>query len=183
MQRYGLEHPVVNDADFQVWWQYACRAWPTLMFFDPQGKVMGKHEGELPYESFDSLLGQMVAEFDASGLLDRTQMSFVPDQVSTTALSFPSKVLADAAGGRLFISDSNHNRILITYLDGVVREIIGSSAMGLDNGDFATATFNHPQGMALAGEVIYVADTENHALRRVDLAAGTVGETVAGTGN
>ena len=182
VQRYGLEHPVVNDADFQVWQQYACRAWPTLMFIDPQGKVVGKHEGEMPYESFDNLLGQMVAEFDASGLLDRTPMPFVPDQVPTTALSFPGKVLADAAGDRLFISDSNHNRILITYLDGVVREIIGSSAVGLDDGDFAVATFNHPQGMALAGEVLYVADTENHALRRVDLAAGTV-ETVAGTGN
>ena len=109
-------------------------------------------------------------------------MPFVPDQVPTTALSFPGKVLADAAGDRLFISDSNHNRILITYLDGVVREIIGSSAVGLDDGDFAVATFSHPQGMALAGEVLYVADTENHALRRVDLAAGTV-ETVAGTGN
>ncbi len=28
--------------DFQVWQQYACRAWPTLMFIDPLGKVIGK---------------------------------------------------------------------------------------------------------------------------------------------
>ena len=42
VQRYELEHPVVNDVDFQVWQQYACRAWPTLMFIDPLGKVIGK---------------------------------------------------------------------------------------------------------------------------------------------
>ena len=47
VRRYELEHPVVNDAEFQVWQQYACRAWPTMMFIDPQGKVIGKHEGEL----------------------------------------------------------------------------------------------------------------------------------------
>ncbi len=41
--RYDLEHPVVNDRDFLVWKQYTVRAWPTLMFVDPVGKVIGKH--------------------------------------------------------------------------------------------------------------------------------------------
>ena len=45
--RYEIEHPVVNDAGFEVWRQYAVRAWPTLMFVDPAGKVIGKHEGEI----------------------------------------------------------------------------------------------------------------------------------------
>ena len=35
--------------------------------------------------------------------------------------------------------------------------------------------------MALVEDVLYVADTENHAIRRVDLSAQTV-ETVAGSG-
>jgi hypothetical protein len=182
VQRYRLQHPVINDAEFQVWQQYACRAWPTLMFIDPAGKVIGKHEGELPYEPFDAMLGQMVAEFDTQGLLDRTPVPFRLDQESSGNLSFPGKVLADPAGSRLFIADSNHHRILVTSLEGRLRYVIGSGAVGLDDGDFASATFNQPQGMALAEETLYVADTENHALRRVDLAGGTV-ETIAGTGN
>ena len=56
VQRYELRHPVVNDAEFQVWRQYACRAWPTLMFVDPEGKVIGKHEGEISFDSLDRLL-------------------------------------------------------------------------------------------------------------------------------
>src|SRR5207244_1332390 len=48
-------------------------------------------------------------------------------------------------------------------------------------GDFQTATFNHPQGCALAGETLYVADNENHMIRKCDLKAKTV-KTVAGTG-
>jgi hypothetical protein len=181
VQRYGLEHPVVNDAEFQVWQQYACRAWPTLMFIDPQGKVIGKHEGELPYESFDDLLGRMIAEFDAAGVLDRTPLAFARQREPETTLSFPGKVLADGPGDRLFIADSNHHRILVTSLDGAVREVIGLGEEGLVDGGFDSATFNQPQGMALAGDTFYVADTENHAIRRIDLPARTV-ETIAGTG-
>ena len=55
--RYRIEHPVVNDRDFQVWQQFGGRAWPTLMFIDPKGRVIGKHEGELPFEQFDPVVG------------------------------------------------------------------------------------------------------------------------------
>ena len=72
VQRYELEHPVINDSEFQVWQQYSCRAWPTLMFIDPQGNVIGKHEGEMTFDAFDQLIGRMVTEFDSQGLLDHT---------------------------------------------------------------------------------------------------------------
>ncbi len=186
VQRNELRHPVVNDTDFHVWRAYACRAWPTIMFIDPEGKVIGKHEGEIPYESLDRLLGEMIAEFDDKGLMRRTALDFGPAMEAAAppdaTLSFPGKVLADGANDRLYIADTNHNRILATSLDGAVQHVIGSGRVGLDDGSFATATFNHPQGMALNGNNLYVADAENHALRRVDLAAGSV-ETIAGNGN
>ena len=118
VRRLELEHPVVNDADFRVWQEYACRAWPTLMFIDPEGKVIGKHEGELAYADLDRLLDRMVAEFDSLGLLDRQPIAYTRPAAAETALSFPGKVLADGEGGRLFIADSNHNRIVVAGLDG-----------------------------------------------------------------
>ncbi len=181
VQRFELEHPVINDSEFQVWQQYSCRAWPTLMFIDPQGKVIGKHEGEMTFDAFDRLIGQMVTEFDSQELLDHTAVPSTFRKADDTALSFPGKVLADGPGDRLFVADTNHNRIVVTSLSGVVRRVIGSGAEALVDGDFASCAFNHPQGMALDGETIYVADTENHAIRKVDLATGTV-ETIAGTG-
>ena len=54
--RYDIQHPVVNDVDFKVWQNWGIRAWPTIMFIDPRGNVIGKHEGELPYKVFDDLL-------------------------------------------------------------------------------------------------------------------------------
>ncbi len=182
VRRCELEHPVVNDAEFQVWQEYGCRAWPTLMFIDPQGKVIGKHEGEISYADFDRLLGSMIAEFDEQGLLNRQPVAYTRPAAPETALSFPGKVLADPAGSRLFIADSNHNRILVAALDGAVQQVIGSGIEGLADGFLSTAQFNHPQGMAVVGETLYVADTENHALRQVDLTAGAV-KTIAGNGN
>ena len=182
--RFELEHPVVNDADFSIWREYGCRAWPTLMFVDPQGKVIGKHEGEFSFEQFDGLLGRMVEEFDGKGMLDRTtRLDFQREAPESPGLSFPGKVLADQASGRLFIADSNNNRIVVADLNGEVTHVVGSGQQGLADGGFDSAQFDHPQGMALPedGNILYVADTENHAIRKVDLEAGTV-ETVAGTG-
>ena len=181
VRRCELEHPVINDAEFRVWQQYSCRAWPTLMFIDPRGNVIGKHEGELTFEQFDQLMGGMVAEFDELGILQRSPLPTTPPRGPDSALSFPGKVLADEAGGRLFIADTNHNRIVVSSFDGEVRQVIGTGEEAFIDGPLAHSGFNHPQGMAIDGDVLYVADTENHAIRRVDLQAGHV-ETIAGTG-
>jgi sugar lactone lactonase YvrE len=108
-------------------------------------------------------------------------------KVADLPLSFPGKVLADAKGGRLFIADSNHNRIVVTKLDGTLITTIGTGARGAADGPFDRATFNRPQGLALdAGQngdegALYVADTENQLVRKVDLKTRTV-TTIAGAG-
>ena len=78
-------------------------------------------------------------------------------------------MLADADGKRLFIADTGHNRIIQTDLEGEDPVTIGSGEEGFDDGDFKKATFNRPQGMFLSEDTLFVADTENHAIRAVDL--------------
>jgi DNA-binding beta-propeller fold protein YncE len=188
--RYELEHPVVNDRDFVLWQAYGVRAWPTLAVVDPAGNVVGRHSGEGIYELFDQIIGGLVAEFDARGQMDRTPLSFrlERDRLDPAArgreLSFPGKVLADPQGRRLFVADSNHNRIVVAHLEThEVQRVIGGPAGGFADGDFVSSRFAHPQGMALSpdGGALYVADTENHAIRAVGLAGGWV-RTIAGTG-
>ena len=126
----------------------------------------------------------MVAYFDGAGELDRAplQLELEAERLATTALAFPGKVLADAAGGRLFISDSNNHRIVVADLAShEVLEVVGSGERGLLNGDPAQARFDRPQGMTLVGETLYVADVNNHVIRAIDLGSGQV-STVAGTG-
>lgn len=180
--RYEIGHPVINDSEFQVWQSYGCRAWPTLVFVDPEGNIVGKHEGEIPYEAFDNLLKSMVLNYEAADVLDRTPLDYRLEQPPEGALSFPGKVLADELRERLFIADSNHNRILQTTLEGEVTQVIGGVTPGFEDGDFVVAAFDHPQGMALRNNILYVADTENHAIRRVYLKDSYV-DTMAGDGN
>ena len=181
--RYEIEHPVVNDADFAIWQSYAVRAWPTQYLIDPAGYIIGRAEGEGNYEVIDKAIAQTIDEFRRRGALNEQplQLALERAKVGDLPLAFPGKVLADPSGGRLFIADSNHNRIVITKLDGTLLEIIGTGERGVMDGLYNQASFYRPQGMALDGETLYVADTENHLIRRVDLKARTV-STIAGTG-
>ncbi len=174
---------MVNDGDFAIWQSYAVRAWPTLMFVDPAGKVFGKHEGEFPLEPVRDLVNGMIAEFDAEGAIDRTPLPAKPLPPVGGELRFPGKVLADEPSRRLFIADSGHNRLVVADFDGKIVLATGNGEPGFADGEKQEAKFDHPQGLALStdGNTLYVADTDNHAIRAVDLATGRV-TTVAGTG-
>ena len=152
------------------------------MIDDPSDKMIAKHEGEFPLEPFDELVGRMIAEFDARGLIDRRPIEGIGVEAEGDApLRFPGKLLVDEAGGRLIVGDTGHHRIVVADLDGTVRRVIGSGRQGFEDGPAEAASFYQPQGLALDGQALYVADTENHALRVVDLASGRVA-TLAGTG-
>src|SRR5687767_6146410 len=181
--RYELEHPVYNDAEFKVWQSYGIRAWPTQILIDPAGYVLGSVSGEGNYELIDQVVGKVVAEFRQRGELNEEPLKLTLERakVGDLPLAFPGKVLADQNSERLFIADSNHNRIVITKLDGTLIDIIGNGTAGSTDGSFESASFYRPQGMALDGNSLYVADTENHLIRRVDLKSKTV-DTIAGTG-
>jgi thiol-disulfide isomerase/thioredoxin len=181
--RYEIEHPIVNDADFAIWHAYAVKAWPTRYLIDPAGYIIGKLSGEGGYEALDKAIADSIAEFRKRGELNEAPLKLVLERakIGDLPLAFPGKILADQKSDRLFIADSDHNRIVIAKLDGILVETIGSGAHGSQDGSFAQATFFRPQGMALDGDNLYVADTENHLIRQVDLKTKTV-KTVAGTG-
>jgi thiol-disulfide isomerase/thioredoxin len=181
--RYEIEHPVYNDAEFKVWESYGIRAWPTQILIDPAGYVIGSFSGEGNYDVIDQAIEKTVAEFRKRGELNEEplKLSLERAKVGDLPLAFPGKLIADAKTDRLFIADSNHNRIVITRLDGALVATIGTGTPGAADGAYDKASFFRPQGMALDGDALYVADTENHLLRRVDLKARTV-QTVAGTG-
>ena len=181
--RYEIEHPIINDKDFEVWQSYTARSWPTLVLINPKGKIVATHAGEGVFDVFDTFIGKLADYFRARNELVETPVKFKLEKFSAppSLLAYPGKVLADEKSDRLFISDSNHNRIIITSLDGMVQDVIGDGAIGKRDGGFAEAEFNHPQGVALDGDTLYICDTENHLIRKADLKARTV-ETLVGTG-
>jgi DNA-binding beta-propeller fold protein YncE len=181
--RYEIEHPVVNDAHHLLWERIGVRAWPTLVLMDPEGYFIWGRSGEVTFEDINKVLESAVAFYGRQGVLNSKPLDWAIAEkpVEPTFLRYPGKVLADEAGARLFIADSNHNRIVVAGLDGKVRAIVGSGVAGRADGRFEEAQFNHPQGMVLSGQRLYVADTENHLIRKIDLGTRKV-TTVAGVG-
>ncbi|HID23167.1 MAG TPA: hypothetical protein EYP14_12300, partial [Planctomycetaceae bacterium] len=181
--RYEIEHPVINDQKMVLWRKFGVRAWPTLVLIDPEGYYCGFVSGEGNREVLDRAIAKLIRYHRAKGTLNEKPLRFDLERLRTqpTPLKYPGKVLAAPDSDRLFIADSNHNRIVVCTRSGKLLEVIGSGQIGSTDGDFATASFDHPQGMALVGTRLYVADTENHLIRVVDLDKKRV-TTLAGTG-
>jgi hypothetical protein len=102
-------------------------------------------------------------------------------------LYLPSGVAVDGAGN-LFIADSHHNRVREVFAAGAnagtITTVAGDGSAGYDGtATVAKATsLNQPGGVAIDGAGnLYIADTNNNVIRKVNLATGTI-STVAGTG-
>jgi DNA-binding beta-propeller fold protein YncE len=125
----------------------------------------------------------VIKTFDKEGKIDRTPLNFTTesDKVAQSLLYFPGKVLADGPHNRLFISDTDHNRIVIATLNGEVKAVAGNGKAALKDGSYTVASFNQPQGLTRIGDKLYVSDTGNNAIRVIDLSKQTV-KTLAGNG-
>jgi len=177
--RYDIEHPVVNDAEFKIWTKYGARGWPHFTLINPDGVIDQHFSGEGNYEAQVTAIEALIKKFE--GKLNRTELKLGLERskVKPGALAFPGKVLA--AADKLYIADTKHHRVLVTDHAGKVLEVIGGPEEGNKDGDFKSARFDEPQGMALKESTLYVCDRQNHTIRQVDLAGKTV-KTIAGTG-
>src|SRR5688500_10117095 len=158
--RYEIEHPVANDANRVLWRRYGVQAWPTRVIVDPAGNLVGTAMGEGNLEGFGNAIRSVIRVFDETGGINRAPLPLDLERArhADRPLLYPGKLLADEASGRLFIADSNHNRIVVSSLTGRVIETIGSGLQGDGDGIFSQARFNRPQGLALDDDTLYVAD-------------------------
>ena len=91
----------------------------------------------------------------------------------------PTRLEADA-DGNLYVTDTGNSLIRRISAAGAVTTLAGAAGeCGSVDGDARTARFCAPQGIAMDRQgVLYVADTQNHTIRRIDRA--NVVTTIAG---
>ncbi len=176
--KYGIKHPVVNDADYEIWEQYGIRAWPTVVLVSPEGKIVGQKSGENIYVPVKQHILLLLEQF-------RGRLSTGPAVSLNTGrkaglLNFPASLVAGEFGS-FFLSNTGQNQILHLDERGKVLETIGSGQKKLSDGSYHQAAFNEPRGLAMFKHYLYVADTGNHAIRQIDLLAREV-KTLAGNG-
>lgn len=176
--KFGIRHPIVNDADYSIWERYSAKAWPTVTLIDPEGYVIGQRSGE----GFYNVVKKNI-EFLIEKHKDQINREIIPFRFTPkpdNPLLFPSKLLR-SENGEIFISDSGNHRILKVNREGKVLAVIGKGERGFADGSFETVQFNEPHGMAFYKDKLYIADTQNNRIRKVDFNAKTV-TTVSGTG-
>lgn len=101
------------------------------------------------------------------------------------SLKFPGKIATfndENNSEILAVSDTGNHRILLIKSDGTIMKLIGNGKEGFKDGNIKDAQFRSPQGLIFQNKfTLYVADTENHAIRKIDLKEEIV-ETIIGTG-
>jgi len=190
-QRLDVTHPVVNDRQYRIWRSFAVRAWPTLVLIDPKGAVLGSHAGEFTADMLGPLIERLIAAHRAEQAIDWRTVPQTPDgsAVAPGALRYPAKVAVD--GDRMAIADTGHHRILVGTLGTLgtpgetgrwrftTTQTFGDGTAGFVDG--VEPRFASPNGVVFVGGTLVVADTENHAVRAIELGSGIV-RTIAGTG-
>ena len=185
--KFGIHHPVVNDADMKVWQSYAVRAWPTVTLISPDQKVVWQRAGESFYQDARNQILALKEKHKAE--LNAQKFEFQIVEVEKKELMFPSKIIeakietATNIEPTFWIADSGNNKILKINLKGKVLVTIGNGKKGDTEGSFEETTFYEPHGLALSenGEKLYIADTKNNVVKEADLINKTV-KTISGTG-
>jgi len=176
LRRQGVNAPIVLDAQWDAWRKFDVQSWPTLLMLDAYGqereRLVGA-AGDLE-RALGSLSEGVMRPLDDDGDSIR-ELNAEP----RLPLLFPAGLVATA--DRLYVADTGHHRVLECTHQGRVLRQFGLGSADLINGGVGEAAFNRPQGLALVREILYVADTGNHALRSINLISGQV-DTLCGNG-
>lgn len=183
VRRLGLPIGVLHDADGAVASAWGVSELPAAVVVNGAGHVCWRHDGALPTDTIVSVLSHSLA---GAGLpANRVRTLQVTTEVAGDNLHFPEKL--HATEDMLWVADTGAHRLLRFRLnegdDGwpvaTNRAAFGGPRAGFVDGD--KPMFHHPRGLTLADGALWVADTGNHAIRRLDLASFEV-RTVAGNG-
>lgn len=182
--RHDIRHPVVHDPDLGIWQDYQVTAWPTLVFIDPNGQVLGRFAGEPAAERLTAGVGEMLRSWRQAGATPPPPLPLAAGAEPAGGLRFPGKIKPLVRPGQpqqWVVADGGHHQVVIFDDAGGEVGRYGRGQPGFADLGAADSQFRSPQGLVCDAHSIYVADTGNHAIRRIDLATGLV-TTLAGTG-
>ena len=175
--RLGLSFPVANDRTWTTWQHYGIQSWPSVALVDTRGRLREVFAGDQHLAALDSAIAGLIDEVGGATLAAETPRRSGAER--RMPLSFPSGLAVGES--HLYVADTGHHRVLECTHSGRVLREFGTGHGDLVDGPADTAAFRHPRGLCLVREALFVADTGNHALRRIRLLDGAV-ETVLGSG-
>lgn len=141
---------------------------PTKMAWDQNGNMYVTDADNFVIRRIDT--GGNVTTFAGSG-----SAGFADGQGSVAQFTYPGDIVFNPSDGYFYITDSGNNAIRRMDVYGNVTTYAGAKEGGLVDGALLQARFQSPTGLAISGGYLYVADTMNNVIRRIDMNAGQVG--------
>ncbi len=178
LNRQRYEFPIAHDADWTLWQHYGIEAWPTVVLLDGDGGIRDRIVGDGPIRDLDARVAKL-SDAQVPRSINVEPIALRRSAEPVLPLRFPIGVAV--SGTYLYVADSGHHRVLECDQGGRVLRQFGSGGPGFIDGPMELAAFNRPHGLCVQRDILYVADTGNHAVRRIHLRSGDI-ETVCGAG-
>jgi len=145
--------------------------WPAALAVDSAGLIY-----------FSELHGNRIGRINADGKLVTIAGNGFP---GTATLTKPTGIAIDR-DGNVLIADTGNHRIRKAAPNGALTTVAGTGSQSFcgDGGPALAACFDTPMDVKLDSRGnIYIADTGNHRIRRIDAASGNITTVAAGTLN
>lgn len=110
-----------------------------------------------------------VSTFAGNGI-----QGYVDGPASSAEFAMPLSIKYNPADGNTYVADALNNCIRRIDPAGNVSTYAGQAAGGLQDGSNSQAMFSHPTSIAISNGFMYVADENNNAIRRIDMASNVV---------
>jgi len=191
--KYDISYPVAYDANLKIWNNFATPPLSSLILIDPKGNIVKKYQNEILSKNIHNDIKNLIKKYKYQLNNNSLPIILEKNKVADYILKFPSNIkfvrdfICDFPNKKisktnvLIISNTGKNNIIVAGLNGETLLEIGSESSGFEDGNLNNATFNSPRGLLFADNILYVADTQNHALRKVNFKTGEV-KTIAGNG-
>lgn len=171
LHRQGIEFPVAHDPDWTLWQHYDVDAWPTVVLIDGEGRVRERIVGDGPIRELDARAVALCQERASANWTLPIQLRRHCDP--ELPLCFPTGLAVNDQ--YIYVADCGHHRVLECDHAGRVLRQFGSGDAGFIDGPSEMAAFSRPHALCLQRDLLYVVDSGNHAVRRIDLRSGDIG--------
>jgi len=136
--------------------------YPTSATSDAAGNIFVADAGNHAIRKIDS-------SGNVTTLAGNGSPGFVNGTGASARFNNPVGVVFNPADNYFYVTDTGNNSIRRISSAGVVTTYAGAAQGGLVNGSLTAARFQAPTGLTIYGGYMYVADSMNNAIRRVDM--------------